>query len=313
MPITDNSDSLVTRNLTVEDSLELGPDTAIEFKEMAAPATPPSGSLLTYAKVDGKLYAKNDAGTEYDLTAGAGGGEANTASNVGTGGVGVFKQKVGVDLQFKKINAGSAKITITDDTGNSEVDVNLGSVAVTDLSDVTAKTGTGTTVVMSASPTLATPTLTTPTIADLTNANHNHQNAAGGGTLDAAAVASGTLNSARLATKNKTVTKIIYIENPTATDEFPLGYVPDAATLVAVRAVTDVGTVDFNLEKRAKLTPDVAGTNVWSADKQATATGLEQLTFDSGSVAADEWLHFSASAIASAPTKLWVALEYTID
>jgi hypothetical protein len=54
---------------------------------------------------------------------GAGGGEANTASNVGTAGVGVFKQKTGVDLEFKKINAGSNRITITDDTGNNEVDV----------------------------------------------------------------------------------------------------------------------------------------------------------------------------------------------
>ncbi len=42
------------------------------------------------------------------------------------------------------------------------------------------------------------PTLTTPTIASFTNATHTHQNAAGGGTLDAAAVASGTLAAARI-------------------------------------------------------------------------------------------------------------------
>ena len=55
----------------------------------------------------------------------AGGGEVNTVSNVGTAGVGVFKQKTGVDFEFKKINAGTSKITITDDTGNSEVDINI--------------------------------------------------------------------------------------------------------------------------------------------------------------------------------------------
>lgn len=63
-------------------------------------------------------------------------GETNTASNVGTGGVGVFKQKTGVDLEFKKINAGSAKVTVSDDVPNNEVDVDLGSVSINDLSDV---------------------------------------------------------------------------------------------------------------------------------------------------------------------------------
>lgn len=41
-------------------------------------------------------------------------------------------------------------------------------------------------------------TLTTPTIGDFTNATHSHQNAAGGGTLDAAAIASGTLSNSRV-------------------------------------------------------------------------------------------------------------------
>jgi uncharacterized lipoprotein YehR (DUF1307 family) len=69
--------------------------------------------------------ASSGAAVWTETTAGAGGGEANTASNVGTGGVGVYKTKVGVDLRFKKINAGSSKITITDDTGNDEVDVDV--------------------------------------------------------------------------------------------------------------------------------------------------------------------------------------------
>lgn len=56
---------------------------------------------------------------------GGGGGETNTASNVGTAGVGVFKQKTALDLEFKRLNAGSSKVTITDDTGNSEVDIDV--------------------------------------------------------------------------------------------------------------------------------------------------------------------------------------------
>lgn len=87
---------------------------------------PDSGYVLIYAK-SGKVYCIDDGGTIYDLTAtGSGGsGEANTASNVGVGGVGVFKQKVGVDLQFKNINAASSKITVVDDTANDEIDIDV--------------------------------------------------------------------------------------------------------------------------------------------------------------------------------------------
>ena len=65
----------------------------------------------------------------------AGGGESNTASNGGTGGIGIVLAKNLLDLPFKSIIAGSAKIAVADGGVNNRVEVDLGSVASTDLTD----------------------------------------------------------------------------------------------------------------------------------------------------------------------------------
>jgi hypothetical protein len=56
---------------------------------------------------------------------GSSGGEANTASNVGAGGLGFFKQKAGVDLQFRNLNVSSARINIGLDAANNEIDIDV--------------------------------------------------------------------------------------------------------------------------------------------------------------------------------------------
>ena len=58
---------------------------------------------------------------------GGGGGEANTASNVGAGD-GVFKQKTGVDLEFKSLIAGT-NITLTPGTNDITIDASGGASA----------------------------------------------------------------------------------------------------------------------------------------------------------------------------------------
>ncbi len=83
------------------------------------------GSNRALVESGGQLHVMDTADCLLAASIGGTGGETNTASNVGTAGVGIFKQKTGVDLELKKLNAGSSKVTITDDTGNSEVDIDV--------------------------------------------------------------------------------------------------------------------------------------------------------------------------------------------
>lgn len=91
------------------------------------PAIPPTTELSTIAwgNITGDITDQTDLVEFINNALPPGSGEANTASNVGTAGVGVFKQKVGVNLQFKKLNAASDKVIITDDTANDEIDIDV--------------------------------------------------------------------------------------------------------------------------------------------------------------------------------------------
>jgi len=84
----------------------------------------------------------------------------------------------------RSVIVGSAKLTISNGSGVSgNPSLDFGTVALADLSDVGSKTGSGTVVVMNTSPTIV-----TPTVASLTNMQHSHLNAAGGGTITEAAI-----------------------------------------------------------------------------------------------------------------------------
>jgi hypothetical protein len=66
-------------------------------------------------------------------------GENNTASNIGNAGVGLYAQKLGVDLQFKNIKPGSSKVTVTDIPldHNVSIDVAPSYINLNTLGDVT--------------------------------------------------------------------------------------------------------------------------------------------------------------------------------
>jgi hypothetical protein len=98
------------------------PSSALGESNTASTVTPPVGVIsypLTLTKSGVDLPFKGlKAGSNVTLSASPthieinaafppSAGEANTASNVGAGGTGIFKQKTGVDLEFRKIRAGS--------------------------------------------------------------------------------------------------------------------------------------------------------------------------------------------------------------
>lgn len=104
------------------------------------------GNLGTSGTVDTVNYVgtgvvASRVGNTVTVTIAAGAGEANTASNVNVGGVGVFKQKTGVDLEFRGINNSNAGVSVTLDNANNEID--LAAVASATAGNIIAIDGTG--------------------------------------------------------------------------------------------------------------------------------------------------------------------------
>lgn len=72
--------------------------------------TPAEGMLIANETTNNAEYY--DGTSWVDLTSAGGSGEVNTASNVGTLGTGIFKQKTGVDLELYKIASDNNLLTV---------------------------------------------------------------------------------------------------------------------------------------------------------------------------------------------------------
>ena len=114
------------------------------------PANPSANTRRLYVDpADNHLKMRTPAGvvTDIDLLGQGSIGEANIGANVGVGGQGFYKGKSSETLQFRNINAGSSKITISLDSGNDEIDVDVaeGNLALQNISGIlsVSKGGTG--------------------------------------------------------------------------------------------------------------------------------------------------------------------------
>lgn len=95
----------------------------------------------------GSTFQKQDDGETTNWTAfgsgGGGGGEVNTASNTGTSGTGLFKQKTGVDLEFYKLNSTDAFNTVALD-GTDKIDLTFDETQITHNNVSSIEGGDGT-------------------------------------------------------------------------------------------------------------------------------------------------------------------------
>jgi len=96
-------------------------------------------------KAGSNVTVTNNANDITIASTGGGTGEANTYSNASTGGVPIILTKTGVDLPFKGVAAGSTKVTVTNDTTNKNVVIDVSDATTSQLGAVQLSSVGGTT------------------------------------------------------------------------------------------------------------------------------------------------------------------------
>lgn len=110
-------------------------DGVLSLKESADP-TASAGYGKIFVKPDNTVWYMDEAGTPNQFVFGAGAGEVNTGSSLG-GTAAIFKQKSGVDLQFRGLT-GSSAITVTENANDVGLDLADGGISRAKLAAGTA-------------------------------------------------------------------------------------------------------------------------------------------------------------------------------
>lgn len=126
-----------------------------DYKEVAAPATPASGYVRVYAKSDGNMYQKDDAGVETGLAGGGGSGVGTrtaytpTFTSFGTPtNVEFYYREVGVDAieiwgSFVSGSPAAAEARISLPSGKTSASQTAATIHVGDWTQDTSITGNG--------------------------------------------------------------------------------------------------------------------------------------------------------------------------
>ena len=127
-----SNDLTVNNNLNVTGIFDLG-DTGLYVSEISAPGTPDSGKGVVYTKTDGKLYFKNDTGTELDLTF-SGGAAPNLQAVCDEGTSTTTGMTItGAAILNGGLTMDTDKFTVADTTGNTAIGGTLGVTGATTL------------------------------------------------------------------------------------------------------------------------------------------------------------------------------------
>lgn len=166
------------------------------------------------------------------------------------------------------------------------------------------------------------PTIVTPTVASFVNANHDHTNAAGGGTLNAGtALGAGTVADARIAAKYQTRSfgfilgaddgsALVDTNDQAAIWSNQLGF---GVHITKIWCQTDTGTSRIQLAR-----DDGTPANINSANLDcATAAGTSTTSFTAGEDAIADGHHINlvvtTAAFSGTPHRITIMGRYTVD